>query len=721
MNRKALLVLSLLMLAWLALPAAAQGVIVPGIDTDPRWLTLDRHTVDVRISDQIAETSIVLQFTNAGDRLAEGTYLFPLPAGAAVDELVMVIDGQRIDAKILRAEEARAIYDEIVRQYRDPALLEYAGRDLLQASVFPIPPGESRRIEIRYGQLLTAENGLVRYTYPMHTDPDAPREAQQMAIRVEAEASSPITNVYSPTHPMMFSRPDDNSFLAGFERSFYAPESDFTLYYAPSEDAIGVNLISYRESAGEDGFFLLLVQPPSALDAAAIQPKDVVLVIDQSGSMYGEKWEQAQAAALYVLDHLNPQDRFNVVAFSTGWRTYADRLLGADEAGRASDWLRGLDADGGTDINGALLTALGYTDTERPLTVLFLTDGLATEGVMETGQILENLRDAAPSGARIFTFGVGDDVDTFLLDSITRDFRGSSTYVRPNERIDEEVAALYNQISAPVMTDVALEIDGAVVDWLYPQNLPDLFAGEQLTLVGRYRESGAATIALSGMVDGERVRVEYPGQELRAFAGGEPFVARLWATRRIGDLLNSIRLNGENEELIDSVVNLSIRYGIITPYTSFLITEDDILSGEGRQRALDGFREEAEVLSQDFTGASAVDAADTFGGLANASAPITPAGTASPRGAGEPAVPNETRPEVNPVQTVGGKTFVLQGEEWTDTTYTPDRMTPVEIAFLSDAYFDLLARFPEAGAYLALGERVLVVLDGTAYRIAPEG
>ena len=354
---------------------------------------------------------------------------------------------------------------------------------------------------------------------------------------------------------------------------------------------------------------------------------------------------------------------------------------------------------------------------------------------------------------------MGDDVDTFLLDAIVRDHRGTGTYVRPGERIDEKVASLYNKVSAPVLTDIELDMgDEVVTEFTFPSQLPDLFAGEQLTLVGRYRGSAEdVTLQLRGKVSGTDQTFSYANHEFPARAGGESFIARLWATRRIGDLLNTIRLNGENEELVDSVVNLSVRYGIITPYTSFLIEEDDILSQSGRERIITEFEEEAQDLARDFTGTTAVDAASVAQGLAAAEAPaanfrqMAPSTTNSSVGgggrvdnfaddadgemsfdeagegnvmamptatpAGTQAPPPPAEPDINPIQTVAGKTFILQNGIWTDTTFEPDTMETEKIEFLSDAYFDLLIEKPELGAYFAIGEKVIVVLDDVAYEV----
>ena len=749
-----LIFLGVLLLA--VVPAAAQAIICPqpppcpadgpcpmmpecvppqpGVFTNPEWLKIDYHRVTVDVNSQIATTNVDMQFTNEGGALAEGTFMFPLPQGAAVDQLTMFINGVAIDAQILPASEARNIYNEIVRQYRDPALLEYVGSSAIQANVFPIPPGESRRIQISYSQVLEVDNGLIHYVYPLKvTNLLSPRPVEQMSITVNVAGNDTISNIYSPSHPIALQRGDDDkSFKAGYESGSYKPQEDFSLYYGIANQTINVNLLTYRESANEDGFFMLLVQPPVTLPDDAIIAKDVIVVLDQSGSMFGEKWDQARQAAEYVLKHLKPQDRFNVVLFSTGWRVFSNNMESPDQATSAIDWVRGQEAIGGTDINGALTTALDMVG-ERPTTILFMTDGLATEGETNTQNILANIGATVRPNVSIFTFGVGDDVDTTLLDSIVRDHHGAGSYVRPTERIDEEVASLYNKISAPVLTDVTLDMGGVETDDTYPATpLPDLFAGSQLTLVGRYRgDASDINITLKGKVGGQEQTFVYNNLNFPPRAGGEPFISRLWATRRIGDLLNNIRLNGENPELVDSVVRLSVRYGIITPYTSFLIQEKDILSAQGMEEAQANFQREAQNLATNSTGAGAVAAADQAAGFANAEAPqaaplamptMASTGTMAP---GQPVTEQggyvDARGQaVNPIQTVNDKTFLLQDGVWTDTTFQSDTMTTQKVVFLSDEYFALLDAQPTLSDYFALGDQVIVVIEGTAYQVVTE-
>lgn len=675
---------------------------------------IELHRVSVEIDNQVAITRIEQVFFNDSGRVAEGTYVFPLPMGAAVSDLVMWVDGKPVEARILDADEARAIYDDIVRRMRDPALLEYMDAGAIQASVFPIQPYSEVKIEIEYGQLLPVEDGLVHYVYPLRTDHLSRRPVERLSINVSVRSKDPISTIYSPSHPIAVSREGDYAFRAGYEDSYVRPEGDFSLYYGLAREEISANLLTYRESAREDGFFTLMITPPLQAEADRVIPKDVIIVLDQSGSMHGEKWDQAREAVKFVLENLNRRDRFNLIVFSTGYRVFADDLQPVSVADEAIAWIEGLEALGGTDIDGALSEAMRMADRERSTVVLFLTDGLPTEGETDIAKILEHVDRLAPPTVRIFTFGVGDDVDTFLLDQLWQKFRGAGTYVRPGERVDDEVSSLYNKISAPVLTNVELDVDGVLVEELFPgKPLPDLFAGTQLIIVGRYRDGGPATVRLEGDLDSAHKVYTYEVQ-FRERAGGEAFIPRLWATRKIGALLNAIRLHGEDPELVDSVIRLSIRYGIITPYTSFLITEDDLFTREGRDQVQMRFESEAEIAFAAPSGAGAVDAAEAAAGLSGANAPLFTPAPILPAPAGVPAGSEQT------IRYVGDRTFVWRDGVWVDTLYDADRMTPQRVVFLSDEYFALLDRDPQIGEFLALGERVLFVWEGQAYEIVAD-
>lgn len=702
MKRIRLLTLFAVAAVWLstAMPALADGIIIPDPPPipmpEPIWLTIRYHRVTVTIEDQVAVTRVDQVFVNEHEWEAEGTYVFPLPPGATVSNFTMWVDGEPVEAEVLPADQARAIYEDIVRRRRDPALLEYVGRDVVQARIFPIPPGEERRIQLEYTQVLPVENGLVRYVYPLDTERFSARPLEEVSIHVEIRSVDPIRALYSPTHQdrVFIDRDGEYRATVGYEESDVRPDQDFELIYTVNPEDVGLNLLSYRPLE-EDGFFLLLVAP-TVETKGKVAPRDILLVLDTSGSMEGEKLEQAKDALVYVLDHLNPGDRFNVIAFSTGLQTYARGLRPAAEADEAAQWVGRLEAVGGTDINRALLEALAQADPERSTVLIFLTDGQPTEGVTEVDQILANVRAAASPNVRLFAFGVGDDVNTVLLDGLAADHGGTTAYVRPYEQIDEEVSALYAKISTPVLTDIRLDFGGVTVYDVYPDPLPDLFAGTQLIVAGRYREGGAARIALIGEVEGEQREFVYEGSFRDE--GGEEFIARLWAARKIGYLLTQIRLHGERDEWVDAVIELSTRYGIITPYTSFLIQED-LWTEAGREAAAETLKTLPAVPA---FGAPAVEEAEAQADLRAAES------------VGGEMLPEEV---ARAVQYVGSKTFVLREGVWTDTAYDPERMTPVRIGFSSDAYFDLLDARPEWGQYMALGTRVLFVVEGKAYEV----
>lgn len=702
-------------------PAGADGIIIvdppPGVDVRlDQSLAIKYHHVDIQIKDQVATTRVDQVFVNDNPWTAEGTYIFPLPEGAAVSDFVMWVDGKAVHGEILEADEARTIYDDVVRRMKDPALLEYVGRKALKASVFPIPPGEERKIELEYSQILPVENGLVHYIYPLSTERFSSRPLEDLVVRAQIESREPLKAVYSSRHEVSIDREDDYHALLGLEQSDVLPDRDFELFYTISSEKIGLNLLSFKEE-GQDGFFLLLAAPDVKVNEEEIVVKDIILVLDTSGSMQGEKMDQAKEAARYVLNHLNPLDRFAIVSFATTTRSFSPSLEPAAQADKGKDFLDRLEAMGSTDINRAMIEAVGLAEEVRPTTLIFLTDGLPTEGVTVTGAILDNVAREAPDNVRIFSFGVGDDVDTDLLDQISLDHGGASTYVRPGEEIDEEVSAFYRRVKMPVLSDLSLDWGDIIVDQVYPQRIPDLFAGSQLIMLGRYREGGPAKITLKGMVNQEERSYTYEDLSFRK-EGGDDFIPRLWATRAVGYYLTQIRLYGEKQEWIDSIVSLSTRYGIITPYTSFLVQEKDIFSDKGREEIISDFEEEmAAAAAEPAFGEAAVEKA-----VYQKSLSAAPVGAAVPVNMSVSTGIDGTSKMVRVsevLKNVGSKTFLWRNDTWIDTTFDRSMKTK-KVAFLGEEYFDLISQVPVLGSYFALGERVIVVHEGQAYETVAE-
>lgn len=710
-----LLLTLLLMLVFAAHPVSADGFIIPQppIDRPIPWrdipLTIKYHRVNVTIDNQVATTKVDQVFVNDADFSVEGTYIFPLPEDAAVSSFDMWVDGKKLEGKLLGRDEARRIYEDIVRRQKDPALLEYVGRGAFQARIFPIPPSGERRIELTYTQVLKADNGLIHYRYPLNTEKFSAQPLQEVVISVEVSDRSPLRAIYSPSHPVDVTRAGQKTATVGYEARDVKPDRDFDLYYGLSSAAIAVNLLSYKPF-DEDGYFLLLVTPPLEAEGAPIA-RDVILVLDTSGSMDGEKMEQAKGAAKYVLDNLSPADRFNVVAFSTATRLFADRPVAASQAAAGKAFVDKLVAAGSTDINRALLEALAGADAKRPTVVLFMTDGLPTAGEIDPDRIVANVSANAAKSVRLFSFGVGFDVDTLLLDELSARHRGTSAYVRPEQDIKEEVSGFYAKVSAPVLVDVEALFSGVKVEDMYPYPLPDLFAGSQLVVAGRYRNSGVGELRLTGQVNGQTRASRYTGLQF-VERGGNEFIARLWAQRKIGYLLTQIRLRGETPELVREVTDLGTKFGIATPYTSFLVEEPglDIARpapppggfGRGGGGGPAAGAPTAAPAMQDAgrSGPAAVEKAQSEAALQQ----------------GETVTENAADAAI---KQVGGKTFVLTNGAWVDTAFDAKKMKPEVIKFGSNRYFKLLTERPEIGRYLALGDRVTVVLEGKAYAIEP--
>jgi len=672
-------------------------------------LAIRYHHVDVTISEQVAITRVDQVFYNPNDFLVEGEYIFPLPHGAVVSSFTMWVDGEPVKAEILEARVARQKYEDIVRSLKDPALLEYVDQEAVQAHIFPIPPKDERRVELEYTQVFAAENGLVKYVYPLNTEKFSLWPLDSVSVSVDIQSNVPLRAVYSSSHEVDIHREDEYHVIVGYEEESVTPDKDFVLYYSQGEEQ-AFHLMTFRnpsDSVDNDGFFLLLLAPRPDAKTVTIA-KDIILVLDKSGSMEGEKFQQAQEAMRYILEHLNPDDRFNIISFSTGIDQYARQMRPASEVNEARHWINSLSAQGSTDINRALMEAAALANNERPTYLIFLTDGLPTEGVVDSQQITNNFSEVAPNNLRLFAFGVGYDVDTFLLDTLSQDHHGASSYVLPGENLDENLSSFYTKISTPVLTDLELDYNGFDVYDIYPSPLPDLFAGSQIIVVGRYRQGGVSTVTLIGQVEGETQEFSYPGQVFtRNNQGADETLAaipRLWATRKIGYLLNKIRLDGNDQETIDQIVRLSIRYGIVTPYTSYLVTEPLPLGAAEQERiAGEQFSQLQAMPTAAVSGQQAVQKAADQGAMYEAEAPATLSNGA-----------------INVVKIVGARTYVLSENVWIDTAFDPETMETQKVAFLSDDYFALLQSRSELGAAFALGERVIVVFEGVAYEVVSD-
>jgi Ca-activated chloride channel family protein len=672
----------------------ADGFIIPdhrpgGPPVPP--LSVKYHHVKVEIVGQVAKTSVDQVFINHFGRDIEGTYIFPVPEGASVSDFALFIGGERVKGEILDSREARRVYEDIVRRLRDPGLLEYMGRNLFRARVYPIPANGEKRVQISYTEVLKAENSLVRYLYPLNTERFSRDPIRDVSISVEIESPVPLVNVYSPSHKVSVRKDAEGRARVGYEEERVRPDKDFVLYYSLSKDDIGLSFLNWDGPDG--GYFMLLAAPRFAAAGERVVAKRLALVLDSSGSMSGTKIRQAKEAARFIVNHLGRGDEFTLVDFDDGVSAFSDGLLPAtdENVDRALKFIEAIEDSGGTNINEALLAALSrIPGGDRPGYVLFLTDGLPTVGTTETAEILKNVVQANGRNARVFVFGVGHDVNTQLLDRISSDNRGTSVYVGEGEDLEVALSGFYEKIASPVLADLAVDFEGIETDQVYPRTLPDLFKGSQLVLVGRYHGRGPVTAVLTGKNGREAKRFVLESRPLdRSDRFG--FLARLWAARRIGYLLEEIRLRGSNEELVGEVRRLGLKYGIVTPYTSFLVTERE---AEYLDAAAPAARD--AVLGGVVGGVGAVRAAKATQALKEE---VRVAAAASER-----------------ILFKEDKTFFLKDNVWTDSEYKEGALVK-EIEFNSDDFYRLIAEKPGLAKYLSAASNLIVVFDGVTYRI----
>jgi Ca-activated chloride channel family protein len=558
--------------------AEAHGLLIPE-DTSLPPLAMVNHRVTIASEDQVAVTKVEQTFRNHTDRQLEATYVFPVPKGASVNNFTMWVNGKEVRGEMVEADKARQIYTHIVQRTQDPGLLEYLGNNLLRMRVFPIPPKSDQKVAMSYTSVASQDAGVVEYIYPLKTDGKATSTLEDFSIQATIKSQHPIENVYSPTHTISLTRPNDREVNVKFERNQGLLDKDFQLFYATGDKEIGFTTLSHRPISSEKGFFLLLISPRIEMSTEQFIPRDMVLVLDTSGSMRGPKMDQAKRALKYCLDNLDARDRFGVIHFATTVTKYRDGLMemNKEQLDQAKKWVDNLEATGGTAINDALSAALEMrsSDPGRTFTIVFFTDGQPTVGETNIDKITKNVLAKNSANTRIFTFGVGDDVNATFLDNLAEQTRAVSTYVRPAEDIEAKVSGLFSKISHPVLANLKLSAANEVrLDEIYPPQLPDLFHGGQLVVLGRYSGRGHAAVTLSGDVGKEPRTFVYEINFPDKTNDDKGFVEHLWARRKVGYLLDQIRANGEKKELVEETVALAKKYGIATPYTSYLIVPD---------------------------------------------------------------------------------------------------------------------------------------------------
>jgi Ca-activated chloride channel family protein len=720
-------------------------------------LEVSYHHVDVKIDGQMCTTTVDEEFYNPNPQVLEGTYLFPIPKNAQIDKFTMQIGGRDVAAELLNADQARAIYEDVVRRRLDPALMEYADRGVFKVHVFPIEGRGRKQVKIIYSEVLRADSGLISYTYPLNTEKFSSAPIHEVSVTVNIASDQPLHSIYSPTHDVEITHTDSTHAIVGYEAKDVRPDTDFQLFFAPEKSDVSLKVLTYQ-TGDDDGYFLLLASPSLDLKSKPV-PKDVTFVLDTSGSMAADhKLVQAKKALQFCLANLNSDDRFEVIHFATEPEALFGSLTPADDkaVNQAQDFVSKLRPEGGTAIYDALgkAMALRPENSNRPYVIIFLTDGGPTVGETNDDAIVAETDKAANDSTRIFCFGLGTDVNAPLLDRIAEHTHAASDYVLPTEDIEVKVSNFFSKIREPVLSNVKLTFpDGIRVSKAYPQTLPDLFKGDQLVFTGRYSGSGSGTGVLEGDADGTHQKFTAPVTFSKE-STDQPFVPRLWASRRVAYLLDEIRLHGENNELKDEVTDLARQFGLVTPYTAYLIMEDEqqrrvsannqVMRDFGQdlpaqQSASDLYSK----MQNDKSGGGAVamsraqnsmkyatspsDAlnrsnAELATGMGVAASIVTAnvAGLNSTTTQAPLAVDASTRlvQYTQKTKYLDGRAFYQNGNQWVDSNVSKQNGgNEVRLKFGSPEYFDFSAKHPEARVYLSLGQNVRLVLAHTVYDI----
>jgi len=708
---------------------------LPPINFTPFQLEVKSENAEIKITGQTALTSIDQVFYNPSGNRLEGYFLFPIPSAGVIADFSMFINGKETHAELLDAKKALQIYEDIVRSMRDPALLEYSRHDLFKVRVFPVEPNSELRIKISYSEILKKEDGTTEYTYPLNTSKHAAKPIHNLGLEVTLKTDEDLKTIYCPTHETEIIRKGNKEARIGYEAKNLSPNTDFKLYFSEAKDDIGITALTYINSR-DDGFFLLNISPGVETKDEKVIPKDISFVLDVSGSMAGEKLDKAKEALSFCVNNLNSDDRFNIVRFSTEARSLFDDLETANKnnISDALKFIENLKPIGGTNIDEALEKALSVkTKDNRPYFIVFITDGKPTVGITNEDELLKKVQKTNAANTRIFTFGIGEDLNTHLLDKITEATHAYRSYILPSEDIEVKISNFYTKISSPVLTDLQLTFGRnlSVYD-TYPKDLGDLFKGTSLTVMGRYKliANQKSSVTIKGKVNGETQSFTYDIALPENHTDHE-FIPPLWAARAVGYLLDQIRLHGEDKELIGEVVELAKKYGIVTPYTSYLILEDNaqtirpprpedpmphlrqvpksFQNGESKKEYSD---------MQQSEGAGSVRSSQEVQNLSKADN-IDQTRQGQNRMNQQTSEDDYNTSVANQYRNIQGRAiYQTELNQWIDSdVYIHSKAKVTRIQFGSKEYFELLKNQPETSEFMALGRNVQFYNNGVVYDI----
>ena len=555
---------------------------------------LKSTAVRADISGFVTRVSVRQEFENSFAEPIEAVYVFPLSQNGAVDTMTMTVGERIIRGKIMRREEARQTYETAKAAGQTAALLDQERTNIFTQSVANIMPGERVIVEISYVETLKYEDGTYEFVFPMTVAPryipngvkDASkisppittRNAGEITVEVNINAGVPVEEIRSSSHDIEQINFSPNTAKITLKNEKTIPNKDFILRYDVTGKRIEDAILTHRDGRG--GFFTLILQPPDKVATEDRTPKEIVFVLDTSGSMSGFPIEKAKEAMKLSLDGLYPEDTFNIITFAGDTEILFPAPVPATRANldAAQNFLAGRRGGGGTEMMKAIKASLDPTDSQEHLRIVcFMTDGLVGNEDQIVAEVKSHPR------ARVFSFGIGSSVNRALLDKIAQEGKGEATYVGLQDDGSKAAAKFYERVRTPLLTDLSIDWAGMPVADVYPGKLTDLFSAKPVILHGRYTKAMSGTIKLKGTLAGapyERsINLVLPETET-----ANDSLATLWARTRV-DELSTTRLMAVNEktglEIDSAITNLGLEFGLMTKFTSFVAVEDRVANPNG--------------------------------------------------------------------------------------------------------------------------------------------
>jgi Ca-activated chloride channel family protein len=710
----------------------ASNVIVP--QSRARAFTTDRRgaieiteiSVLIDILESTATTTIEIRLQNKSNRRQEAELMVPVPDGAVVRGFAYDGPHGQITAEVLPKDEAKRIYQQLVAKIRDPALAEFIGYNLIRSSVFPVEARGKQKILLTYEHLLEVDGDRVDYVLPRT---ESLKYAVPWKVTANIKSRRPISTVYSPSHKLNTKRVSDKQISVKIAADAVKEPGPFRLSYLLQENGVTASMFAYPDKKVGGGYFLLLAGLPAGLANTADTPaimREVTLVIDRSGSMRNEKIKQVKESALQIIAGLKNGEAFNIIIYNNTIQRFSNKpVLKSNETEEAAKaYIDGLTATGGTNIHAALREALSQEPANEMLPiVLFLTDGLPTVGNTSEIAIRNVVMKSNPHNRRVFTFGVGFDVNAALLEKIAAESRARAEFVLPKEDVEAKIGRVFEQLTGPTLADTKLQVVdnngepaiGRTRD-IIPQKLPDLFEGDQIVLLGQYVGTKPITFKISGNYLGKKRQFKFKFNFDKANVRNG-FVPRLWASRKIAELIDAVRQMGADpdksardpkvKELVDEIVRLSTEFGILTEYTAFLAREGTELSNRAEVYSEAAKKLETRAM-RDRSGIGSVN--QSLNMIQQKDQKIL-----NLRNYNYDQQMN--RVEITTVQQINDQAYYRRGNRWVDSRLVKeeDTVEPARIIeFGSDEFMEIaekLARENRQGS-IALAGDVLLLVNG---------